>query len=327
MAIGAMAAMVAGAAFALDATVQAKSNLDVLNVNIPEKGDTAVKVLGYDGFNKDDTKVVFNLNGEKAGAAFRLRTSNVVEYGANDKGKILSGLFDDYNLWVQPADFIKIAFNTAKPESNQEHFTWWKYDVGDSDTNFNLVLTPIEGLSITAGVNANGYWFKDSKAGEVAAKVAYGADFGTVYGMYDYKGDTKTLAALGYNGAFGPVSLFADASLTIDDYEVDVVKGDLDVSFTQDALFIDFYTLYTCKDIKVEAKNELALLAKVQYDFGAAKAYVDFRDGNLMADKFTSEIRCGSTFNVGSAGFNTYVLVTTGAGTTISVPVEVTLSL
>ena len=149
-------------------------------------------------------------------------------------------------------------------------------------------------------------------------------------GAWSHDGSTALIGseafAVGYSGNFGPVSAFADVSLSLSD-KLQTIFADCDVKFSQDALSLQVYGLYKRYGMNTTTPaQKVVLWANGSYNFGSVTGYVDFCDEDLLANNFAAVISAGAKFNIGAAAMNASVKFDCGTKT-ISVPLETTISL
>jgi hypothetical protein len=199
-------------------------------------------------------------------------------------------------------------------------------------------------------------------------KASYAADFGSIAGFVDFnhcarnkiyaghdylfagyfEGDTwkpaagytlkdgaimDTFFGAGYNNTFNGINVFVNVlGYMCDKFEW--VRPEVYVAGSADAFS---YKLFAAPTIFMDAdwkdandkSLDLQVLAYAQYALDATTVYARFDDVNVLAKKFTSEIRLGATGSVGGMGYNTWLQINTGKGddqdkVDICVPFELT---
>ena len=190
----------------------------------------------------------------------------------------------------------------------------------------------------------------DPQIGETFVKAAYSADFGTIgayvelnrfcvsgkgrrsYGQWeDYLYNLQPKAdgaikdvtfAAGYRNNFNGIDLFVNVGGYMDDKfewirpEI-FIGGNVD-AFGYKAFVAPFIFLDGDYKDKLDAMDRKAfgcqLLFRVQYALDAATVYARFDDLDLLAKKFTSEIRFGAEGSVGCMGYDIWLQINTGKG-------------
>lgn len=306
--MGIAAVAMAASMFAADVAAQVKGSVNLFTITDGGKADMLIK---GDLAGSGDTKFVLSVSGDKAGGTFRTR-------GAETQ-------FDDCNVWFAPTDAVKVMIGTGGPGFNQEHFTWWQYNVGMGKVggDINVEIKPVDGLAITLGFGD--YWMKAGDIGKTVAKVGYSADFGTVFGIFAGNSNFKDLTVgAGYSNSFGAVGLFTDVAANLND-GLKELAADVDVTFAQDAFSADLYVKYDMTKAGDKNTNAVTVLAKGSYALDGATVYVDFRAPNVLAEKFAATIEAGANYNIGIASMNTAVKYDVAAKK-VDVPLSATIS-
>ena len=163
-----MAAMVAGAAFAADASAKLYQEGTLAAGG---NGDTSFMTLNNTN-QKDADLLQFSYSGEQAGAAFRLwaqeSETNYLDYEGNS-GKDPIVRFRSFSMWFKPVDMLKVSVGNVGQYLYTEQINWWKTPCGSSvaqaagwdhrwsnysgieGAGVNLTVTPIEGLQLDFG--------------------------------------------------------------------------------------------------------------------------------------------------------------------------------
>ena len=189
-----MPAAAAGIAMAAEVSAGVRLTTDVFGYDKASKTVSAMTINHDNQFYH--APIQFSVSGEKAGATLKL----VDEKGRN----ALTGAWD---IWFKPIEQVKFEVGDFKITMNQEHIDWYRTasDIGADDHstgNFKVTLEPIEGLSIDAMLSspfATPFFQKvddaDPVIKEFGVMMHYGADFGTISAMFDYKGKSEKTAA------------------------------------------------------------------------------------------------------------------------------------
>jgi len=193
IAITAMVAAAAGIAMAAEVSAGVRLTTDVFGYDKASKTVSAVTIKHDNQFYH--APIQFSVSGEKAGATLKL----VDETGRN----AVTGAWD---IWFKPIEQVKFEIGDFKITMNQEHIGWWRSAsaIGNDNHetgNFKVTLEPIEGFSLDAMVAspfATPFFQKvddaDPLIKEFGVMMHYGADFGTISAMFDYKGKSTTPA-------------------------------------------------------------------------------------------------------------------------------------
>ncbi|MBR6297170.1 MAG: hypothetical protein IKR40_11915 [Treponema sp.] len=168
--------------------------------------------------------IQFSVSGEKAGATLKL----VDETGRN----AVTGAWD---IWFKPIDQLKFEIGDFKITMNQEHIDWYRtasaIGADDHSTgNFKVTLEPIEGFSLDAMVAspfATPFFQKvddaDPLIKEFGVMMHYGADFGTISAMFDYKG--KTLKSAATDASTKKYVMNGTKKVYLSDHEADLLEA------------------------------------------------------------------------------------------------------
>lgn len=146
----------------------------------------------------------------------------------------------------------------------------------------------------------------------------------------------------GYNNTFNGINVFVNVlGLMADKFEW--VRPEVYVAGSADAFSYKLFaapTIFMDSDWRKANKDadgddraaaDLQILAYAQYALDATTVYARFDDVNVLAKKFTSEIRLGAQGSVGGMGYNAWLQINTGKGdkqdkVDIAVPFELTIS-
>ncbi len=152
-------AMTVGAAFAIDTSASV-----YMTGNLAFNSDGSTHFINvYNTNQKDSDLLQFSLNGDKAGASFRLWTN----LAGTDSDSSTYVYMRSAVLWFKPIDMLKISVGNVGTYLYMERLHWWKTPVGgkasyteDWDKRWSdycgvegggisLALTPIKGLTFT----------------------------------------------------------------------------------------------------------------------------------------------------------------------------------
>lgn len=312
MAVAAMAAMVAGAAFAVDVSGQVKATGNAV-AGSNKDGDT-VKVLTLDNLNNSgDTKLSFSASGEKAGASFDIKEG---------------GNIADAGIWFKPVDMVKVSVGKSWTCINMEEIDWSNImDFGG--TGYAVEVTPVAGLTadvyLLDGSWSYGAFMTGKTISALGAKVSYGADFGTVTVLAGYTGTTKV--ALGYAGNIAGITLKADAVTAINaDGKFTDVNGDLYVGATVAGVSLKGYVKETTNLAGADPVIGLGFKAAAGYTLGAVNLGLTVKSDNVLADYLGLAVNTSVGFSVGECSIGTGLNLTFNVDADTSVKYEVPLS-
>ncbi len=181
-------AAAAGIAFAAEANVTARGEINVLQFNSISGAKPTVfstSNTNDDRYEWDNGGFKFDFSGEKAGGSF------VVDGWSHGNSPI-----ESMTVWCKPIDMLKLSIGDQNVSSNQESIDWSKiYD--NSTKGFGISLYPVDGFSFDFIVGKDGYgaWLENDVISKVLAKASYSADFGTAFAFFGFQGETRTLPA------------------------------------------------------------------------------------------------------------------------------------
>ena len=287
-------------------------------------GFTAISPIGDDTHNWAPS-IALSVNGDVAGASFALKNHTGEAWapgGEKANGPSLAG---DPSIWFKPMDMLKFTVGGYDYNLFQETIDWsnsktgmggsgWKVDVASNGFELNV--------SLNTGFGSDwanqGWWFANSNIGKFAVKAAYGADFGTVGGFFNYAANDMLFGA-GYKGAAGPAEFFLTG------------MGHMGASF--DKVIVEAFVsanvaglnlaTFIQPTINLGGAAEVFMTAKVtKWGLGPVNAYLYLKDTNLLASAFAMEVKPGITGNVGAMGYELALDVNIGGSVTVAVPVS-----
>lgn len=283
LAVAAMAASM----FAVDVAATAKLKSDLFSYNADTGAMTVLGALADDA----DPDLTFAVSGDKAGAGFKIK------HGQADVPFAM-------NVWFKPTDSIKLSFNENGDNLFADHYNWWNaYSMAAIPAGYGIEYSS-NGLTIkvNAAADAVTKTSKDADVaiGDVGTMVVYGADFGKVAVVADFKTNFKkiTLGA-GYTNTFNGVEVIADADVVLNDGLQEVkFLGFVGGSAGDIAYAAVTNVKYT------EAHTAVALKAKASYNIDAVKATLKFESADLLADTFDALIGVDFDGSVGAASWS-----------------------
>ncbi len=323
MAAAAMAALVAGAACAADVTGALKVGTDMFNMNFEDGAKPTVLKSGVEsGGYYWGTRLQVGVSTEKAGAQLAL------SYQSWDNwDKLHCDLYlHDAQVWVKPIDMLKLSILGQGDHLNNSYVDDQR--VMHVDGAWKADLTPVEGLTVSATLADKLVDNGDLK--DAGLKVAYGADFGTVGAMFIAKDTFKDLRfGAGYSGSFGPVDVFADAAIGLNDGKANNLAFDAQAVVKFEPVTVKAFCLYenTLADSgNAAADNKLLLRAKVEAALDPVTLYLEVKDDDFIADNFKMSVNPGVSFNIGAAGCDFGAVFTIDQNGTSSVKCPFTVS-
>lgn len=350
--VATMAAMVAGAAFAAEAsaTVQAKGSLFTISEG---KDPTALSLEDVRG---NDTAVEFKVEGEKAGASVKIKngagvatkkvlvdtpsaaaddpattdvnesTHTLVEYATS------ATVFDDASIWIKPVDQVKLSLGGIGGKLAE--------DVAKLEgKGYGLTLS-VDPLTVELGFGAASYgdWFNGNKVGVTTAKVAYKADFGTVTGFFGYNGQAAgnennvkfgaqfsgSADAISYDVAVGGA---VNTEAPSDQFKL--VEAAVVVKYAADPLTVTGKVLPKI-NVGEEDTNKLVdlkLNAKVEYALEDFTGYAEVTADDVLADTFKLTVNPGVKGKIDSAEWDVGVKFELNPEANVDYKVSVPVSL
>jgi hypothetical protein len=359
------AAVLATSVFAADVSASTKINGKLFAYENEYTKDgklvpqaTKIFTENNDSHDYANPNMTFSVSDDKAGATVKLTTD-----GGNKEVKLTT-----QTIWFKPVDALKITVGNFDQALNKEQIKWTE-SAANLGGNGLLLSINAEGFGLDFGLEkANGKDWFTKKDGEddptilpFFIKAGYSADFGSIAGFVDFNhsGRDKIYAGhdylfggygeakftpkdgavsdiffgAGYNNTFDGINVFVNVlGYMCDKFEW--VRPEAYVAGSADALSYKLFvapTIFLDSDYKDanDKSLDLQVLAYAQYALDATTVYARFDDVNVLAKKFTSEIRLGATGSVGGMGYNTWLQINTGKGddqdkVDICVPFELT---
>lgn len=313
MAVAAIA--MAATMFAADVAAAVQGYGDLFSVEA--KKDAKVNVLGWNDpwdreFSWYSTGIGFSATADKAGLSFELDNRNVT---------VKKSVF-----WIQPLDMVKIALGANSIGMAKETIDYDGTVFNVDYEGWKVTVTPIEGLTIDAGLVttanggwATGYWIDAGVVGESMVSVAYNAgDIGTFTAIYDYN-NKKNTVALDYAGTFGGVMVSPAVCYAINDK---TFAADLFVTANVAGVGINAYAKYAGD---FDASNAVTVNTKFTYNTPIGQASLQLKDADVLASSFEMMAKADLAFNCGSAGMNVGLQFDIADTVKISVPFQYNL--
>ena len=304
LAVAAMAASM----FAVDVSVTSKLSSTLFKYDGKAETVSALGELANAQTADYATISSMSVSTDNAGASIKFWGGKAVvgatiEGEKKDKLTISSKDFLAYgaiSVWFKPIDMVKLSFL-----GNDDGLFGDKYNGYEAN---KLAAIPagygveIATNGLTVKINAANGWMSKAKdadvvIGDTGIKVAYGADFGSVAAIVDFKNTFKdvTFGAC-YSGNFGDVGVVLTAA-----YDVKAKKALIVPSLGGSVEGIG-YALCAPVTIVKDA-NKFGLYASASYTVNSIGLKAYFEDANLAADTFACKIGLDVTGNVGIASW------------------------
>ena len=292
LAVAAMAASM----FAVDVSVTSKLSSTLFKYD--GKAETVSALGGLANAQTADYATIssMSVSTDNAGASIKFWGGSVtVDSKKND---YLA--YGAISVWFKPTDMVKLSFL-----GNDDGLFGDKYNGYEAN---KLAAIPagygveIATNGLTVKINAANDWMSKAKdadvvIGDTGIKVAYGADFGSVAAIVDFKNTFKDVTfGAGYSGNFGDVGVVLTAA-----YDVKAKKALIVPSLGGSVEGIG-YALCAPVTIVKDA-NKFGLYASASYTVNSIGLKAYFEDANLAADTFACKIGLDVTGNVGIASW------------------------
>lgn len=336
----AMAALVAGAASAVDFAGTIKTSGDLFGWDNAE----GTKLYAFSVNNANNgrtdwgsTGLQINANGEKAGAYIRLANAPASFAGAT--------------VWVKPIDQLKLTVGEVSHSTNSETIDYSNiFSAGGIGYNTEFAASGLTlGLDLTEtdwkyGSNV----IENDKVKSVSGYASYEADFGKVMAIGNFQGENEKLGfGAGYSGSFGDVSLNADVAYVMttkkaaSDAEkpiVEAAKKDTDkllfdvfAAYSKDALTVKAYVAPTVWTAKTEKNFDLGFKLYGQYKVADLTPSISVQCANVMKDHLDVVVTPKVAGSVGAASWNVAVKMefdaAEGKSFAVAVPFAISLGL
>ena len=287
LAVAAMAASM----FAVDVSVTSKLSSTLFKYD--GKAETVSALGGLANAQIADYATIssMSVSTDNAGASIKF-------WGDNTAGTLKFGAI---SVWFKPTDMVKLSFL-----GNDDGLFGDKYNGYEAN---KLAAIPagygveIATNGLTVKINAANDWMtkanKDADVviGDTGIKVAYGADFGSVAAIVDFKNTFKDVTfGAGYSGNIADVGVVLTAA-----YDVKAKKALIVPSLGGSVEGIG-YALCAPVTIVKDA-NKFGLYASASYTVNSIGLKAYFEDANLAADTFACKVGLDVTGNVGIASW------------------------
>lgn len=292
LAVAAMAASM----FAVDVSVTSKLSSTLFKYDGKAETVSALGELANAQTADYATISSMSVSTDNAGASIKF-WGGKAEVGGTIKDFLAYGAI---SVWFKPIDMVKLSFL-----GNDDGLFGDKYNGYEAN---KLAAIPagygveIATNGLTVKINAANGWMSKAKdadvvIGDTGIKVAYGADFGSVAAIVDFKNTFKDVTfGAGYSGNFGDVGVVLTAA-----YDVKAKKALIVPSLGGSVEGIG-YALCAPVTIVKDA-NKFGLYASASYTVNSIGLKAYFEDANLAADTFACKIGLDVTGNVGIASW------------------------
>ena len=298
---------------------------------------------GNDSHDYANPNLTFSISDDRAGATIKLTTD----------GSNLNVAQTTQTVWFKPFDFLKVSFGNYDFALNKETILWTESITGLGGNGY-AVSVNVSGFALDLFLNQgnnNAFWFvkdgeSDPAIAEFGVKVGYSADFGSIGAFVDINrtgnrwtyhdklslidqndGTIKNVMfGAGYKNNFSGIDVFANV-VGYMGKSFDWVRPELFVSGNIDAFGFGLFAapvIWTNADLN-EA-FEMQIVAKLSYALNGVTPYIQFKDNNILAKTFTSEIQVGASGNLGLMGWKIWAQVETAEKVKFSIPFELTVS-
>jgi hypothetical protein len=336
IAVATMAAMVAGAAFAAEASATVKASGSLFSY----ENDT-VSALTLGDLKGGDTAVEFKVEGEKIGASVKIKngsTTPTISADANGDGlpevKVTCAVFDDASLWFKPFDVLKVSLGSVSAALPLDTL---KVEGKGTD----LQVTAVSGLTFDLVLASSDYgkaWYDGSYVALTAAKVAYKLeDVGTASVLFAFnnaasEGDLQVGA--GFSGSAASLSYDLGAGIKVNTIassnnlkEVDV---NAKVAYSADPFAADakVTTAINPNGSTDAAKTNVGVEANASYKLGDVTAYAKVAVADVITDSdMEITLKPGVKGSIGEGSWDVAVETKiTGSKVKVSVPASVKVS-
>ena len=264
-------------------------------------------LFSYDGANEKVSALSGLANAQNANYAtissMSVSTDNAgasIKFWGTSKADADNLTYGAISVWFKPTDMVKLSFL-----GNDDGLFGDKYNGYEAN---KLAAIPagygveIATNGLTVKINAANDWMSKAKdadvvIGDTGIKVAYGADFGSVAAIVDFKNTFKDVTfGAGYSGNFGDVGVVLTAA-----YDVKAKKALIVPSLGGSVEGIG-YALCAPVTIVKDA-NKFGLYASASYTVNSIGLKAYFEDANLAADTFACKVGLDVTGNVGIASW------------------------
>ncbi len=298
---------------------------------------------GNDSHDYANPNFTFSISDDRAGATIKLTTD----------GSNLNVTQTTQTVWFKPFDFLKVSLGNYDLALNKETILWTESITGLGGNGYAISVN-VSGFAFDLFMNQgnkNAFWFvKDNESdpaiAEFGVKVGYSADFGSIGAFVDINrtgnrwtyhdklslidkndGTIKNIMfGAGYKNNFSGIDVFANV-VGYMGKSFDWVRPELFVSGNIDAFGFGLFAapvIWTNADLN-EA-FEMQIVAKLSYALNGVTPYIQFKDNNIVAKTFTSEIQVGASGNLGLMGWKIWAQVDTSDSVKFSIPFELTVS-
>lgn len=346
-----VAAVLATSVFAADVSATSKFAGSLFNYDAD--GNVSAFNLADDDVANHKPALALSVNGDKAGASIKYLNTYVKKDGTTSNFKL-----GDHSLWFAPLDSLKITLGNSDKALNQEKIDWCNTDMNVAGYGFKIDFTmdafsasvqmyPGEAANDDGNAVIGNYWFTKDNVAQTAISLGYAADFGTIGAFADFEANFKNIAlALGYSGAAGGTSYFANAVIYMND-GLSSIRGEAYVQTSFDSIGLSVFIpmTYVMKQANAwevcgnkwhkgglgygalkDGQIILGTTAKLTFPVSTLNGSLYIACNDWLADGLSVNVKPGIAGSCGSMGWETYLNMNIAKGSfTLDVPFVVTL--
>lgn len=312
-----VAALVAGAASAVD--VSSMIHIDGNALNVTTAGDGSVKFLElneYDPSGDSDYLWKLSASGDNFGA----------EIWSWDFGSEVSSK----KIWFSPLDFLKVTVGNVGGQSiANPQFGWWAQSTNNYNYGYQAELTfGSLAAKIALEPGAGNYWIDPSqtnavngKIGKTWADVTYDlGDFGKVQGILNIGGSVGAHGVNGWKSAdlafgvaynkmpYGATGFYGDAVVSFVNGTDGLTFGGVD-SQIGGQVVLGAITIRETNVIAYWDEFKFGFEARAEYAAGSFTPYVNVDGYGIMAATPAMEFQVGCGTSVGSVSIDAHLAV------------------
>ena len=312
-----VAALVAGAASAVD--VSSMIHIDGNALNVTTAGDGSVKFLElneYDPSGDSDYLWKLSASGDNFGAEI---------WSWNIDGSVSSK-----KIWFSPLDFLKVTVGNVGGQSiANPQFGWWAQTINNYDYGYQAELTfGSLAAKIALEPGAGNYWIDASQTnviggviGKTWADVTYDlGDFGKVQGIVNIGGSVGVHGVNGWKSAdlafgvaynkmpYGATGFYGDAVVSFVNGTDGLTFGGVD-SQIGGQVVLGAITIRETNVIAYWDEFKFGFEARAEYAAGSFTPYVNVDGYGIMAATPAMEFQVGCGTSVGSVSIDAHLAV------------------
>ncbi len=324
-----VAALVAGAASAVDVNSMIQIDGDALNVTTGDSGTVkALMLKEYDPSGDSDYLWKLSASGDNFGA--EIWSWSFIDTNDDGKNDTADAAVSSKKIWFSPLDFLKVTVGNVGGQSiANPQFGWWAQTANNYAYGYQAELTfGSLAAKIALEPGAANYWI-DASATNVIGGVIGGTwvdvsydlgDFGKVQGVVTING---TIGAHGYSGwatsplafgvaynkmPFGATGFYGDAFVSFKYDGSDLVFQGVD-SQIGGQVVLGAITIRETNLIQYRDEFKFGFEARAEYAAGSFTPYVNVDGYGIMADTPAMEFQVGCGTSVGSVSIDAHLVV------------------